>query len=192
MSGRAPWLSGSALAVLAVMASSGPAVAQPTDPADFPDPTSSQLADSVRVWDPTGTVRVWNPDGSVSRLERQTTQGAETVLSLDTDILFAFDSAELPPTAGPAIAALLAAVPPAAAVSIVGHTDSLGDDAYNLDLSQRRADAVAGTVASARPDLALTSEGRGEAEPVAPNENGGEDNPDGRAANRRVEIRYAT
>jgi OmpA-OmpF porin, OOP family len=192
MSRRATWLSGSALAVLAVVASSDPAVAQPTDPADFPDPTSSQLADSVRVWDPTGTVRVWKPEGSVSTLERQTTQGAETVLSLDTDILFAFDSAELPPTAEPAIATLLADVPPAVAVSIVGHTDSLGDDAYNLNLSQRRADAVAGAVAAARPDLAVMAEGRGEAEPVAPNENGGEDNPDGRAANRRVEIRCAT
>jgi OmpA-OmpF porin, OOP family len=191
MSRPVTWLSGSALAILAVAVCGGPAVAQPTDPADFPEPTSSQLADSVRVWDPTGTVRVWDPQGSVSTLERQTTQGAENVLSLDTDILFAFDSADLPPSAGPAIAALLQNVPSAAAVTILGHTDSRGDDAYNLGLSQRRAEAVAGAVAAARPDLSLTTEGRGEAEPVAPNENAGKDNPDGRAANRRVEIRYS-
>ena len=77
-------------------------------------------------------------------------------------------------------------------MSIVGHTDSLGEDAYNLGLSQRRAEAVAAAVAASRPDLSLTTEGRGEADPVAPNDNGGEDNPDGRAANRRVEIRYAS
>ena len=59
-------------------------------------------------------------------------------------------------------------------------------------LSQRRAEAVAAAVAAARPDLVLSTEGRGEADPVAPNDNGGEDNPDGRAANRRVEIRYAS
>lgn len=132
------------------------------------------------------------PRGTVSTLEKQATEGAETVLSLDTDILFAFDSAALPVSAGPAIAALLQPVPPAAAVSIIGHTDSLGEDAYNLGLSQRRAEAVAAAVALARPDLALSTEGRGEADPVAPNDNGGEDNADGRAANRRVEIRYAS
>jgi OmpA-OmpF porin, OOP family len=187
---RAAWVAGASVVLVAMIA--GPALALPTDPADLPEPTSSQLADSVRVWDLTGTVRVWDPAGTVSTLEKQATEGAETVLSLDTDILFAFDSADLPASAGPAIAALLQPVPPAAAVSIVGHTDSLGEDAYNLGLSQRRAEAVAAAVAAARPDLSLTTEGRGEADPVAPNDNGGEDNPDGRAANRRVEIRYAS
>ncbi len=174
------WLFAALVALIGgVVVVGGPAAAQPTDPADLPEPTSDQLAASVRVWDPAGTVRVWDPEGTVSTLEKQATEGAETVLSLDTDILFAFDSADLPVSAGPAIAALLQPVPPAAAVSIIGHTDSLGEDAYNLGLSQR-------------PDLALSTEGRGEADPVAPNDNGGEDNADGRAANRRVEIRYAS
>jgi OmpA-OmpF porin, OOP family len=191
MSRRGTWLSAAALALLVGVAAGGPATARPTDPADLPEPTSSQLADSVRVWDPAGTVRVWDPEGTVSTLEQETTDGGETVLRLDTDILFAFDSAEPPPTAGPAIAALLQDVPSGAAVTILGHTDSRGDDAYNLELSRRRAEAVAGAVAAARPDLSLTVEGRGETEPVAPNDSGDEDNPDGRAENRRVEIRYS-
>jgi OmpA-OmpF porin, OOP family len=192
MTRRGTWLLVVMGALVTGVLSAGPAAAQPTDPADLPEPTSDQLAASVRVWDPAGTVRVWDPEGTVGTLEKQATEGAETVLSLDTDILFAFDSADLPASVGPAIAALLQPVPPAAAVSIVGHTDSLGEDAYNLGLSQRRAEAVAAAVAAARPDLSLTTEGRGEADPVAPNDNGGEDNPDGRAANRRVEIRYAS
>lgn len=53
-----------------------------------------------------------------------------------------------------------------------------------------RAQAVADAVAAARPDLVLEVAGRGEAEPAAPNEQGGEDNPEGREQNRRVELRY--
>ena len=43
---------------------------------------------------------------------------------------------------------------------------------------------------AARPDLKLDVEGFGKGRPVAPNSQGGEDNPEGRALNRRVEIRY--
>jgi hypothetical protein len=117
---RGTWLSAAALALLVGVATGGPATARPMDPADLPEPTSSQLADSVRVWDPAETVRVWDPEGTVSTLEQETTDGGETVLRLDTDILFAFDSAEPPPTAGPAIAALLQDVPSGAAVTILG------------------------------------------------------------------------
>lgn len=61
---------------------------------------------------------------------------------------------------------------------------------YNKDLSQQRAKAVAAILETARPDLKLDVEGFGKGRPVAPNSQGGEDNPEGRALNRRVEIRY--
>jgi hypothetical protein len=70
-------------------------------------------------------------------------------------------------------------------VRIVGHTDSDGDDAANLELSRRRAESVKATLASefgidaARMETA----GRGEAEPAAPN-----DTAAGKASNRRVEF----
>lgn len=68
--------------------------------------------------------------------------------------------------------------------SIEGHTDSVGPDAYNQDLSQRRADSVKAYldnrgVASNR----MTSIGKGEGEPVADN-----DSATGRQQNRRVEV----
>jgi flagellar motor protein MotB len=70
-------------------------------------------------------------------------------------------------------------------VRIVGHTDSDGDDAGNLDLSRRRAAAVkAALAAEFGIDAArMETEGRGESEPAAPN-----DTAAGKANNRRVEF----
>jgi outer membrane protein OmpA-like peptidoglycan-associated protein len=70
-------------------------------------------------------------------------------------------------------------------VRIVGHTDSDGDDAANLDLSRRRAEAVKAVLASEFGIAAarMETDGRGEAEPAA-----GNDTAAGKAANRRVEF----
>ena len=70
-------------------------------------------------------------------------------------------------------------------VVISGHTDSVGDDASNLRLSQRRAEAVRDYfVQQAGIDAKLLSvKGHGEAQPIA--DNGTEA---GRARNRRVEV----
>ncbi len=74
---------------------------------------------------------------------------------------------------------------PQSYVEVSGHTDSAGSDASNKLLSQARADNVArflvevGNVAASR----IIATGYGEERPVASNES-----PDGRAANRRVEI----
>lgn len=69
-------------------------------------------------------------------------------------------------------------------IDVIGHADSDGTDAYNLDLSRRRASAVA-TALVQRGVLAdrFYVEGRGEAEPIATNAT-----PAGKAQNRRVEI----
>jgi len=70
-------------------------------------------------------------------------------------------------------------------VEVAAHTDSRGRDAYNLDLSNRRAKSVmdyltSHGIAASR----LTSNGYGETRPVADNAT-----PEGRAKNRRVELR---
>ena len=75
-------------------------------------------------------------------------------------------------------------------VRISGHTDSIGSDEYNQRLSDRRAQAVkqylvSQGIASSR----LSTEGRGEREPIAPNTKDGRDNPEGRAMNRRAELK---
>ncbi len=66
----------------------------------------------------------------------------------------------------------------------VGHTDSVGTDAYNQKLSVRRADAVkAYLVSKGVESNRVYTEGKGEKQPVADNKTA-----EGRAKNRRVEI----
>ena len=66
----------------------------------------------------------------------------------------------------------------------VGHTDSVGDDAYNQKLSVRRAEAVkAYLVSKGIEKNRVYTEGKGEKQPVADNKT-----KEGRAKNRRVEI----
>ena len=66
----------------------------------------------------------------------------------------------------------------------VGHTDSVGTDAYNQKLSVRRADAVkAYLVAKGVESNRVYTEGKGEKQPIASNATA-----EGRAKNRRVEI----
>ena len=109
------------------------------------------------------------------------------------DILFAFDSARFTPAARSKVAAIARALNGRAQnrrISIEGHTDAIGSDAYNVRLSKRRATAVAQElqyvgVRSSR----LQANGYGEKYPIVPNTHpDGADNPGGRAKNRRVEV----
>jgi outer membrane protein OmpA-like peptidoglycan-associated protein len=69
-------------------------------------------------------------------------------------------------------------------VQIDGFTDSVGGDAYNEELSQRRADAVKAALVSRNVDPGrISTEGYGKAYPVASNSDSG-----GRQLNRRVEV----
>ncbi|MBI3213357.1 MAG: OmpA family protein [Mycobacterium sp.] len=73
---------------------------------------------------------------------------------------------------------------PEAKIAVSGYTDNSGSDAINLPLSQNRAKAVAGfLVSQGIPAGNVTSQGFGSANPVA-----GNDTPEGRIKNRRVEI----
>ncbi len=69
-------------------------------------------------------------------------------------------------------------------LEVAGHTDSSGDDAYNLDLSQRRAEAVRSYLTSKGVNVdMLGAHGYGEERPIEANETAA-----GRAENRRVEL----
>ena len=74
---------------------------------------------------------------------------------------------------------------PGVSVKIVGHSDSDGDDAMNLDLSKRRAESVKNELSGKFGIEAsrMETEGAGENRPVAPN-----DTPANKAMNRRVEF----
>jgi outer membrane protein OmpA-like peptidoglycan-associated protein len=101
-------------------------------------------------------------------------------------LLFAFNSDEIQSTAGENLKELAASLNryPDSQLLIVGHTDNVGDDAYNQALSNRRANSAAAYLAAqgvARTRVATS--GKGEAEPVTTN-----DTDAGRQQNRRVEV----
>ena len=102
--------------------------------------------------------------------------------------LFAFDSAELSDGGKQTIEDTRKQLRPelseAYAGIIIGHTDSTGNPDYNMQLSKRRAQAVADYVISTGVDpRKLRVLGRGANDPIAPN-----DTPENRAKNRRVDI----
>jgi OOP family OmpA-OmpF porin len=80
---------------------------------------------------------------------------------------------------------------PEVRISIEGHTDSIGSDSYNQRLSERRADAVKQYLVEKGVSAdRLETRGYGESQPVAPNTTPeGADNPEGRAMNRRAELK---
>ena len=116
----------------------------------------------------------------------------EQRITLDETVLFEFGSAELKPAAVLALVdiAEVFGVYDTSQIRIVGHTDSVGSDAANQLLSESRANAVLDALVELGLEAdRISASGTGETSPVAPNENDdGSDNPEGRAANRRVEI----
>lgn len=102
-------------------------------------------------------------------------------------VLFNFDSDMPRPEAIPILdrlAAVLQRDDPGSALTIIGHTDAIGTDAYNIGLSRRRAESVmAALIAGGISPGRLSTVALGKLQPVAPN-----DTAAGRALNRRVEF----
>lgn len=115
-----------------------------------------------------------------------TNTGNALVVTMPQDILFALDSATLRPDLTRDLRAVSTNLLnyPNSTIEIVGHTDNTGSAAYNQDLSERRARAVAQVLRdSGVPGGRIASYGRGEEQPIASNLSA-----QGRAQNRRVEI----
>jgi outer membrane protein OmpA-like peptidoglycan-associated protein len=120
------------------------------------------------------------PDAKVSRV------GEGIAVTFESGILFPFDSDELLPEARRNLRELADQLQAEARtdVMIVGHTDSLGTDAYNQDLSERRARSAAAYLSSQGVSRSrMEPLGRGEREPIESNASDA-----GRQQNRRVEI----
>lgn len=117
--------------------------------------------------------------------ETQRTKDA-VLVKMRGDLLFDFDEAELRPeslTQLNQVGDILAKYPEDR-IRIEGHTDSIGSDSYNDELSRRRALAVRSALASRGVrEHQITIVGMGEDKPVASNATA-----DGRAANRRVQL----
>lgn len=112
--------------------------------------------------------------------------GQNLTVTLPQDILFATNSTAVSGAAQNDLFTLANSLQrfPNSTVNIIGHTDNVGDAAFNFDLSQRRAQAVASILINAGVSPArIRSIGRGEDAPVATNLT-----PEGRQQNRRVEV----
>lgn len=112
---------------------------------------------------------------------------AEPPLMRLQNVLFDFDRSNLRPEADAILMPVLEMLQRDATlnVDIEGHADWMGSDAYNIGLSQRRAQAVVEwLVAHGIARERLHAVGKGEREPIASNETA-----EGRQLNRRVEVR---
>jgi outer membrane protein OmpA-like peptidoglycan-associated protein len=156
---------------------------------DFAPPTIRDL--QFKVTDLSGNP-VSEVAGTVQDLQVKEI-GNEVRIDLNADVLFDFDKADILPKAEETLTKAAGIIKERAkgAVQINGHTDAKGDDAYNMKLSERRANAVrdwfrtAGGLGSVR----FNTRGFGRTRPVAPNTKpDGSDDPEGRQKNRRVEI----
>ena len=121
----------------------------------------------------------------------------EIRIELEADVLFDFDKASLRPEAVPSLEKVAEVLRARAGspVTIEGHTDGKGTDAYNLPLSEKRAMAVRDWLvkSGAATPAKITTKGWGKSKPVVPNARpDGSDDPEGRKKNRRVEITVRT
>ncbi|HAP63211.1 MAG TPA: hypothetical protein DCR93_28160, partial [Cytophagales bacterium] len=109
------------------------------------------------------------------------------------NILFAFNSAEINDASAEELDNLVQILEdnPQIRIELSAHTDSVGSNADNLLLSQRRAESAVNFIIERGIDQdRLYSRGYGETQPIARNTNpDGTDNPEGRAKNRRVEFK---
>jgi outer membrane protein OmpA-like peptidoglycan-associated protein len=132
----------------------------------------------------------------LNELKRQKLDARETkrgvVVNLP-DVLFEFNSHRLTAGARDKVARIASVLKDRAGnrgVSIEGHTDAIGSEAYNQALSERRAESVTRELAyDGVHGARLATRGFGERYPIAPNTRAnGSDDPRGRAKNRRVEV----
>lgn len=124
---------------------------------------------------------------------QQSIPGAEVIpyeegiiVKFDSGILFGVDKAALQANAKQNIDNLAASLIkyPDTDIMVIGHTDASGADAYNMKLSDKRAESVKDyAIAQGVSPSRLKTVGKGETEPIATN-----DTAEGMSLNRRVEI----
>jgi outer membrane protein OmpA-like peptidoglycan-associated protein len=124
---------------------------------------------------------------------KQTVPGADVVregegliVKFDSGILFDVNKTALKSAATTNLQNLATSMQnnPDTNISIIGYTDNTGSDSYNMDLSVRRAAAVKSAItANGVSGSRLTTQGKGETDPIADNSTEA-----GRTQNRRVEI----
>lgn len=114
-------------------------------------------------------------------------------IQLSGDILFDFDKWDIRPASEEKLKKVGEVIAGSGSKMVVisGHTDSVGSETYNQELSEKRAASVKKWLVKNTniDEKYIRTIGFGESKPVAPNTNDdGSDNPGGRQKNRRVEI----
>ncbi|MGE8233035.1 MAG: OmpA family protein [Stenotrophomonas sp.] len=145
--------------------------------------------------------QAWKPDSCAALLEPvpapvapppPAPPPAVAPLRLSADALFAFDSANLSAAGRAKLDELVQSLSVSAAqatLNIIGYTDRIGSDAYNMELSQRRAQSVRNyLVQQGIPAASIHAEGRGNSAPLVQCDDAGAALLDCLAPNRRVEI----
>lgn len=121
------------------------------------------------------------PQVSVSASDR------EVNIQVPDHLFFDYDKSDLKPEAQQILDEIVKSLQQykKAEVRIYGHTDNSGEDQYNKNLSERRAESVKAYLSTKvdLPDVTYRTKGYGESKPVAPN-----DTEENRQKNRRVEI----
>ena len=144
---------------------------------------------SYRAREPFQLVEVRTPAPATSIAAEA--QVMRNEVHLDGDAFFRFDHADLTADAIAALDELIAKLKSDARVSrvsVVGHTDSVGSEAYNQKLSERRAaSAKAHLVSRGIPAEQIDTRGEGELNPGFAN-----DTPENRQKNRRVDVEFLT
>ena len=150
--------------------------------------TPKEIQQPKGTWQQPGEIQV--PKG-IQAIRTEDERCAKRFL-VGADALFEFDQATLTPDAEETLTALVPLLAKAGKhpVSVEGHTDAKGSDAYNQTLSEKRASAVKDwLVAHNAVPAGATAKGWGKRRPVAPNAHpDGSDDPAGRQKNRRVEV----
>jgi outer membrane protein OmpA-like peptidoglycan-associated protein len=121
-----------------------------------------------------------------NELEIQEMENEMLRIGIASQVSFGFDSAALKPGFTPTLdkVADILLKYPQTIIHVVGHTDSVGSESYNQQLSERRAQSVVSYLGKRGVNGSrLYASGRGELEPIASN-----DTEAGREMNRRVEI----
>ncbi len=172
-----------------------------------------------RVYENEAYTLIGETDGYITKRQPYTTVGKsvpleslkelvtnitlDTVLVLDRkernkifvleNIYFGYDSADIRRDAAQELDKLVVLLNdnPDLRIEMGSHTDSVASDAYNIELSQRRAESTVNYLIRKGIDPArLVAKGYGESKPIARNTNpDGSDNPAGRQRNRRTEFK---
>lgn len=129
-----------------------------------------------------------------SEVASVTREGDIETIALNSDVTFAFDESDLADDAEEVVREVARTLessvdPVEPVITVIGHTDGIGEDAYNQNLSEERAETVRGVLQDElEGDFEYEVEGRGSTEPIAVE--GGPDDEEARARNRRVEFSY--